>query len=113
MATDVTPSATKRGSTFTNTTDTTVYINPRFKVGFATIGNTTTNADTTTVNLWEKFGIKTLLGIEAWNHNTEDSVIALESDTADSVTAVDGQTLTITVNGTAGASKRVYALYGI
>lgn len=104
----------KGGSCFTTTTDTLVYTKPRFKVGLVTTVATTTSSDTTTVSLWDDFGIRTLLGVTAWQHLTENSVIENE-DSADTVstTAVDGQTLTITINGTSDQSKRVYAVYGL
>jgi len=102
----------KRGSCFSTTTDTTVFTNPRFKVGFVTIGATSTSADTTTVNLRD-FGIKRLMAIEGYEHTTENSIIELESTIEESVITVDGDTLTITVNGTSAASKRVYKMYGI
>ena len=113
MAAEVTPSAVKGGSTFTTSTVNTTRVNPNFKVGFVTIPAATTSADTTTVNLWNEFGIRKFMGFSGWQHTTENSVIASENDDASSVTAVEGNTLTITVNGTAAASKRVYAIYGI
>lgn len=111
--TTATISATKRGSTFSTTTDTTVFTNPRFKVGTFTLPTTTTSSDTTTINLWENFGIRKLLAIDGWQHTTENSVIELESVDAVSTTAVDGNTLSIAVNGTSDATKRVYTVYGI
>jgi hypothetical protein len=83
---------------------------PRFKVGYVTVPNTADPGNTFTVDLFKEFGMRRFLGIGAWIHTTEDSVIVGEEPT----TAVDGDILTVTVGGTtAKDKKRVYAIYGL
>lgn len=94
--------------------DTLVDANPRFKVGLITAPATTTSADTVAVDIHQNFGMTKFMGIKGWQHPTTDQVIQLESaDGSESTTAMQNNTLTITVNGTSAAQKRVYAIYGI
>ena len=86
----------------------------RFKVGMFTTPTATTSSDTVAIDLEDNFGIRKLMFFRGFQHITENSVINDEaSDDAASTTAVVNNTLTITTNGTAVASKRVYLVYGI
>ena len=82
---------------------------PRFKVGYITLDNTTDDGDTTTIDIYEKFGMMRFMGIDGWIHTTEDSVVAPEAPT----TTVDGFNLTITVGGSTDNKKRFYKIYGL
>ena len=109
-----TPTDFLQGVYNSHTTDTLNDVNPRFKVGCFTTPTTTTSADTVSINLWENFGIRRFMGFRGYQHVVENSVIEDEAKTTDaSVTAMQNNTLTITINGSAGAAKRFYVVYGI
>lgn len=82
---------------------------PRFKVGYVELGATADNADTTTVDFYQQFGMLKVLTIVGFIHTTTDSVIVEEAPT----TAYDGTLLTITVGGATANKTRFYAIYGI
>ena len=82
---------------------------PRFKTGYITVGATADDTDTIDVDLWAQFGITKFLGITGWIHTTANSVIAVEAPT----TAVQFETLTITIGGSTNDKQRLYAIYGI
>ena len=82
---------------------------PRFKVGYITLDATVDDGDTTTVNLFEQFGITKFLAIVGMIHTTTDSVLVEEAP----ITVVDREILTITVGGGTDNKKRFYAIYGI
>lgn len=82
---------------------------PRFKTGYLTAPATTDDGDTITVDVYEKFGITKVLGVEGFIHTTTDSVIVEESPT----TTVSMEDLTLTVGGSTDNKKRFYVVYGI
>ena len=82
---------------------------PRFKVGYVTLGATADDTDTTTFDMYEKFGMQRLLGVEGYIQTTANSVIVAEAPT----TAVDGTNVTLTVGGSTDNKQRTYIIYGI
>ena len=82
---------------------------PRFKVGYLTLPDTTDDSDTTTINVYEQFGITRVLAVTGWTHSTTDSVIIEEAPT----TSVVNNNLTITVGGSTDNKKRFFIIYGI
>ncbi len=82
---------------------------PRVKVGALTLAATADDGDTTTVNVFQEFGMSKVLAVDGWIHTTADSVIVIEAPT----TTVDREVLTITVGGSTDNKKRFYVIYGI
>ena len=68
------------------------------------------NSDTLKVDLYNRFGIKRLLGVKGFGHTTEGSVIVTENPT----TVVENGFLTLTFGTVAGSSKkRVFMVVGV
>ena len=67
-------------------------------------------ADTVTVDLGS-YGIKRLLGVDEYYHDTAGSVIDLQDNTNKSTTSVSSNVLTITL-GTGTDKKRVFLVTG-
>ena len=83
--------------------------NPMLKVGLVTLPATANNSDTTTVDLFKKFGMLRFLAIVGQTHSTANSIVVEEAPT----TAVVNNTLTITVGGATGTKCREFLVYGV
>ena len=107
----ITPSAIKTGSyVFQDaSSDATDGGSPRFKTGLITLDATADDGDTSTINIYEKFGMLRFMGIEGWIQTTANSVIQVEAPT----TTCDGTNLVITVGGSTDNKQRTYLIYGL
>jgi len=84
--------------------------NPQsLKRGVITLGATADDGDTTTIDIFKRFGMSRFEGIKGFIQTTADSVIAAEAPT----TVVDRNNLTITVGGSTDNKKRTYVIYGV
>ena len=77
---------------------------PRFKTGYLTLDNTVDDGDTTTVDIYDKWGMTKVLAIEGYAQSTEDSIVIAEAPT----TTITNTSLTITVGGSTDNLKRFY-----
>lgn len=82
---------------------------PRFKTGVITLDATADDTDTSTIDIYEKFGMLRFMGIDGFIQTTANSVIAPEAPT----TTTDGTSLTVTVGGATDNKQRTYIIYGI
>ena len=107
----VTPTAIKTGvAIFQDATSTAADGGlPRFKTGVITLDDTADDGDTTSIDIYEKFGMTRFMGIDGWIQTTANSVIAPEAPT----TTCDGTKLVVTVGGSTDNKQRTYVIYGI
>ena len=103
----------KKGAYFYEAFDTEDDALPRYKVGCFTLPNTTTSSDTATIDLYKKFGITKPLLVKFYQHTTENSVIVDESESTVSTISMQNNTMSIAVNGSSSAAKRLCLVYGI
>ena len=109
--TTVTPTDIRGTRGISNNRNTLDDVLPRFKTALITLPSSTTNSDTTEIDIAKQLGMKRLMGVVGFQTDT-GGVIAQESGTQ-STTAVVNNSLTISVNGTAGAASRSFLIYGL
>ena len=107
----ITPSAEKTGNYVFQTALATAKDGgkPRFKTGIITLDATADDGDTSSIDIYEKFGMQRFMGIVGWIQTTANSVIAIEAPT----TTCDGTKLVITVGGSTDNKQRTYMIYGL
>jgi hypothetical protein len=108
----ITPSAKATGSFYNQSplADAIDSGKPRFKVGIATLPDTTDAGDTTSIDVFDKFGITKVLAVEEFSHTTTNSVVKEETLVT---TAFSKGILTVTVPAGTNDDKRVIIIYGI